>query len=31
MDVLKGCIEMGVKNLSLYAFSTENWKLYRRR
>ena len=26
MDVLKGCIEMGVKNLSLYAFSTENWK-----
>src|SRR6478752_3038316 len=26
MVVLKGCIEMGVKNLSLYAFSTENWK-----
>ncbi|MFJ4961132.1 Trans,polycis-polyprenyl diphosphate synthase [Streptomyces sp. ADI96-02] len=26
MDVVKGCIEMGVKNLSLYAFSTENWK-----
>lgn len=26
MDVLKGCVEMGVKNLSLYAFSTENWK-----
>ena len=26
LDVLKGCIEMGVKNLSLYAFSTENWK-----
>ena len=26
LDVLKGAIEMGVKNLSLYAFSTENWK-----
>lgn len=26
MDVLKGCLELGVKNLSLYAFSTENWK-----
>jgi undecaprenyl diphosphate synthase len=26
LDVLKGCIEIGVKNLSLYAFSTENWK-----
>jgi undecaprenyl diphosphate synthase len=26
LDVLKGCLEMGVKNLSLYAFSTENWK-----
>ncbi|WP_033196427.1 isoprenyl transferase [Streptomyces xiaopingdaonensis] len=26
MDVLKGCLEMGVQNLSLYAFSTENWK-----
>ena len=26
LDVLKGCIELGVKNLSLYAFSTENWK-----
>ena len=24
--MLKGCLEMGVKNLSLYAFSTENWK-----
>ncbi len=26
LDVVKGCIELGVKNLSLYAFSTENWK-----
>ncbi|ONK14464.1 isoprenyl transferase [Streptomyces sp. MP131-18] len=26
LDVVKGCIEIGVKNLSLYAFSTENWK-----
>jgi undecaprenyl diphosphate synthase len=26
LDVLKGCLEMGVRNLSLYAFSTENWK-----
>jgi undecaprenyl diphosphate synthase len=26
LDVLQGCIELGVKNLSLYAFSTENWK-----
>ncbi|EFG65329.1 isoprenyl transferase [Streptomyces sp. SPB074] len=26
MDALKGCLELGVKNLSLYAFSTENWK-----
>ncbi|WP_371496939.1 isoprenyl transferase [Kitasatospora sp. NBC_00374] len=26
LDVLKGCLEIGVKNLSLYAFSTENWK-----
>ncbi|MFI9105926.1 isoprenyl transferase [Streptomyces fildesensis] len=26
LDVLKGSIELGVKNLSLYAFSTENWK-----
>jgi undecaprenyl diphosphate synthase len=24
LDVLKGCLEIGVKNLSLYAFSTEN-------
>jgi undecaprenyl diphosphate synthase len=26
LDVLKGCLELGVQNLSLYAFSTENWK-----
>jgi undecaprenyl diphosphate synthase len=26
LDVAKGCIELGVKWLSLYAFSTENWK-----
>ncbi|MCK1813139.1 isoprenyl transferase [Streptomyces sp. XM4011] len=26
LDVVKGCLELGVKNLSLYAFSTENWK-----
>ncbi|RKN11939.1 isoprenyl transferase [Streptomyces radicis] len=26
LEVVKGCIEMGVRNLSLYAFSTENWK-----
>lgn len=26
LDVVKGCIELGVKNLSVYAFSTENWK-----
>lgn len=25
MDTVCGCIEMGVKNLSAYAFSTENW------
>jgi undecaprenyl diphosphate synthase len=25
MDVVCGCIEIGVKNLSAYAFSTENW------
>ena len=25
-DVVEGCIELGVKNLSAYAFSTENWK-----
>ncbi|MFD0277073.1 isoprenyl transferase [Kitasatospora sp. NPDC127111] len=26
LDVLAGAIELGVKNISLYAFSTENWK-----
>ncbi|WP_320776893.1 isoprenyl transferase [Streptomyces sp. CRN 30] len=26
VDVLQGAIEMGVRNISLYAFSTENWK-----
>ncbi|WP_406198401.1 isoprenyl transferase [Kitasatospora sp. NBC_01560] len=26
LDVLRGAIELGVKNISLYAFSTENWK-----
>lgn len=26
MDTVEGCIEMGVKWLSAYAFSTENWK-----
>jgi undecaprenyl diphosphate synthase len=26
LEVLKGSLEMGIKNLSLYAFSTENWK-----
>ncbi|CAM5544317.1 Ditrans,polycis-undecaprenyl-diphosphate synthase ((2E,6E)-farnesyl-diphosphate specific) [Streptomyces avidinii] len=31
LDVLKGCLEMGVKNLSLYAFSTENWEALARR
>jgi undecaprenyl diphosphate synthase len=25
-DSLKGCIELGVEYLTLYAFSTENWK-----
>ncbi|SHN25636.1 isoprenyl transferase [Cryptosporangium aurantiacum] len=25
-DVIEGCIEVGVKYLSAYAFSTENWK-----
>ncbi len=24
-EVVKGCAEIGVKNLTLYAFSTENW------
>lgn len=23
--VVEGCAELGVKNLTLYAFSTENW------
>ena len=26
IDVIEGCLELGVANLSLYAFSTENWK-----
>ena len=26
MDVVAGAIEVGVKELSAYAFSTENWK-----
>ena len=26
MDVVAGAIEIGVKNLSVYAFSTENWR-----
>ncbi|MFI9718386.1 isoprenyl transferase [Streptomyces sp. NPDC052396] len=26
LDVLQGAIEMGVGNISLYAFSTENWR-----
>ncbi len=26
MDVVQGCIELGVPYLSAYAFSTENWK-----
>lgn len=25
-DVVEGCIELGVKHLSAYAFSTENWR-----
>lgn len=24
-DVVEGCVEIGVKNLTLYTFSTENW------
>jgi undecaprenyl diphosphate synthase len=24
-EVLKGCVELGVRHLTLYAFSTENW------
>ncbi len=26
LDVLQGSVEIGVRNISLYAFSTENWK-----
>jgi len=26
LDVVKGCLELGIENLSVYAFSTENWK-----
>ncbi|HWE89458.1 MAG TPA: isoprenyl transferase [Pseudonocardiaceae bacterium] len=26
LDVAKGCIELGIRCLSLFAFSTENWK-----
>ena len=26
MDTVEGCIEIGVKWLSAYAFSTENWR-----
>jgi undecaprenyl diphosphate synthase len=26
LDVLQGGVEIGVRNISLYAFSTENWK-----
>jgi len=25
-DCIEGCIEIGVKNITLYVFSTENWK-----
>ena len=25
-QIIKGCAEMGVKHLTIYAFSTENWK-----
>jgi undecaprenyl diphosphate synthase len=25
-DVVEGCLELGIRNLSAYAFSTENWK-----
>jgi undecaprenyl diphosphate synthase len=25
-EVVEGCAEIGIKNLTLYAFSTENWK-----
>ncbi|MCF4123536.1 isoprenyl transferase [Antribacter sp. KLBMP9083] len=26
LDVVAGCVEIGVKHISAYAFSTENWK-----
>ena len=26
LDVVAGCIEIGVRHVSAYAFSTENWK-----
>ena len=26
IDVIAGCIEMGIPNLSAYMFSTENWR-----
>ncbi|PZO99610.1 MAG: isoprenyl transferase, partial [Dermacoccus nishinomiyaensis] len=26
IDVVAGCIQLGVKNISAYAFSTENWR-----
>jgi len=25
-QIIQGCVEKGVKHLTLYAFSTENWK-----
>ena len=25
-SVIEGCVELGVESLSLFAFSTENWK-----
>jgi undecaprenyl diphosphate synthase len=24
-DIMEGCVEIGIKNLTVYAFSTENW------
>ncbi len=24
-DIVEGCAELGIKHLTLYAFSTENW------
>ncbi|GAB2931118.1 isoprenyl transferase [Streptomyces mayteni] len=26
LEAVKGCLELGINNLSLFAFSTENWK-----